>query len=322
MVLTPEQNAQYLKAMGEIEKSVEKQEYECLFPDCRTTAIRSHSQQREGQLRSIAEDGIVYAPFLNLYRVFKEAETRSRARYNRMGIGEASVFQGYCAQHDKQLFCTIESETLKHNDTEQAFCLYLRAVSYEYCRKRRGLYRQTEAIRKCKDIIRPKALHFGQLFKQGQELYLRRDGSYYLRQAFEMFNDGETSELVTQWYVVPKNLQISTCICVNPLLEEYGTDPSGLREDRIQPNLTFNIIPEQNQTHIVASWLPEHDSACSWVSDAFQSERYLELLVNRFAFCESEETCVNPSFWESLPEETRVRALTGLSDLPPKKRTG
>lgn len=299
--------------MGEIEKAVEVQEYTCLYPGCKETAISSHSQQKEGQLRCIAEDGIVYAPFLNLYRVMKDTHHSRQMQYHPIGVAKASVFKGFCSLHDHDLFSPIESEPLSTGATDQSFCLYLRGVSYEFCRKRRGLYRHTEGLKKCGDLFDPEVRSILAQIKDGVELYLRRDGSYYLSEAFRMHESGCKSELVTVWRTVPKNLQISTCICVNPLLEKYGEDASDLREDRVQKNLTFNIVPEQCQTHIIASWLSEHDSACAWVSNAFESPGELEGLINRFAFGESEETCVNPSFWKSIPDELKQNVLAAAS---------
>ncbi len=312
-----ERNRLFLKVLGEIEKDVERQQYKCLFPRCGETAVQCHSQQREGQLRAISENGVVCAPSWNIYRmlkyrILKKADTELRPHYNRIGISKASVFQGYCATHDKQLFHPIESETLKPSNSDHAFSLYLRAVSYEFCRKRRGHFRNTETLKKCKGVFDQEKLHYLELIKWGMELYLRRDGARYLSEAFRMYRDGNTSELITRWKAVPRNLLVSTCICANPMLEAYGSDTSDLRVDRVQPNLTFNIVPNENGTHIVASWLPEHDSSCAWVQEAFQSKDGLEMLVNRLAFGESEETCVNPPFWDSLPSELKDAALETL----------
>jgi hypothetical protein len=41
--------------------------------------------------------------------------------------------------HDAALFAPIETRELQRGDPEQAFLLGLRAVSYEYARKRQGV---------------------------------------------------------------------------------------------------------------------------------------------------------------------------------------
>src|SRR2546425_1263559 len=60
------------KALGKAEAAANRLVFNCLYPGCSNTAIRSHSQQREQQLRSISQAGEVYALRRNTYQGLKD----------------------------------------------------------------------------------------------------------------------------------------------------------------------------------------------------------------------------------------------------------
>ena len=125
-------------AVGKVQKRLGKLSVSCLYPGCNKLAINSHSQQKEGQLRAIAKNGLVYGFKRNM--VF-HAKQIAAARWNPLttiGIAEASTFLGYCAGHDHALFSPIETRPLIPGDPEQASLLFLRAMSFEYAAKREG----------------------------------------------------------------------------------------------------------------------------------------------------------------------------------------
>jgi hypothetical protein len=64
--------------LGIIQKEIEKYSFRCLCQNCYSSAISSHSQQKEGQLRAIAKDGLVYALNKNIFQKLKELVTIQR----------------------------------------------------------------------------------------------------------------------------------------------------------------------------------------------------------------------------------------------------
>jgi hypothetical protein len=109
------------------------------MPECDQTAIRSHSQQKEGQLRAIARAGKVYAIESSMARALGVGGMEAPLSLNLVGISKASVFAGFCAEHDRQLFEPIELRPISEGDSEQANCFFLRAIGYEIARKRDAL---------------------------------------------------------------------------------------------------------------------------------------------------------------------------------------
>lgn len=107
---------------------------ECLSPskDCDGPIISAHTLSVSGMLRPIARDGFVYTvkPF-DLYRGEKLEMT-----FALKGVSETSVFNGFCAKHDKQLFAPIEDCQFVCTK-EQCFLYAYRAVAKESYLKRK-----------------------------------------------------------------------------------------------------------------------------------------------------------------------------------------
>jgi hypothetical protein len=125
---------------GKIEKKFGKLKFRCLYPGCTQSAISSHSQQKEGQLRAIARNGLVYALDRNLFQHIKfMLKEKGNSSFTKKGIQEASAFPGYCSEHDQMIFAPIEKQELIPGNPSQAALLFLRATSFEYATKRKAV---------------------------------------------------------------------------------------------------------------------------------------------------------------------------------------
>lgn len=166
------------RVAGKIEKKLGKLNFPCLYPDCTKFAISSHSQQKEGQLRVIAKNGLVYALDRNLFHHIKYVlrEEGGNRLITEKGIREASAFPGYCSQHDQMIFAPIEKHELIPGSSLQAALLFLRAVSFECATKRKAaiqLKMLTDTLRK---DINPDWQEEGSAWLQGIELFLEEKG--------------------------------------------------------------------------------------------------------------------------------------------------
>jgi hypothetical protein len=108
------------KFVGEIHKIITSAKtaagQQCLFVDrngkrCRSEAINSHSLQRSGPLSEISENGhvIQVAPRLAARASFEDGY------FQRVGLRKASVFPGFCDEHDSKLFSDIEGQEFPLN---------------------------------------------------------------------------------------------------------------------------------------------------------------------------------------------------------------
>ena len=126
------------RAGGKAQKKMNAQKHSCLFPGCKNNAISSHSQQRGGQLKAISKNGEVYSMEKNLYKLMKRSPEDGRVCFKKTPISNASVFPGFCTEHDSKLFAPIEKQKLIIGNKHQAALFFLRAHSFEYLQKRQA----------------------------------------------------------------------------------------------------------------------------------------------------------------------------------------
>ena len=102
----------------------------CSAPgECGGRIIAAHTLSAEGMLRPISRDGRVYAIKTNLY------DPIGPATIDLLGIGTTSVFNGFCATHDKELFSPIEDQPFACSP-QQLFTHAFRAIAKESYLKR------------------------------------------------------------------------------------------------------------------------------------------------------------------------------------------
>lgn len=282
--------------MGKYYKKVKKMTFPCLFPGCEDSTIKSHSQQREGQLRAIAQQGTVYALERNFYRSLKPGHIMEQTLV-RTGIAEASTFQGFCGYHDKKLFSDLERRPLVRNDSAQAVLLYLRAISYEYTQKRRGAIWLEGVIDIASGIAKlelAEGIHILTLLMGGMKLFVDFDGPFYLNAAFDAL-EKNPDLIVTEWETVAKNLMASSCCCFSPLRDDH-IEYKNKHRGEPGPLVMFSLVPEENQTHVVVSWHRQDSKHTLWIKESMV--RNLERFINECAIAESEDTCLNPNLWE------------------------
>lgn len=290
------------RAFGKAQKKINKLRVKCFYPDCTLDAIDSHSQQKLGQLRVIAENGEVYGMQRNHYQTLKKLP--DSPFLVRTGIAEASTFKGYCAKHDKSVFEPIELRPLKPDDEEQAFVLFVRAFSYEFAQKRRMLEWYTLILNEVRSFVARDLLEYLELMRDGNAAFFRQDAPYYMNRIFSALENRDFSDLTTVWKTLSENIGLSVCCVFSPLLDKHENHMKNTWGTP-QPMVAFNLVPGESVTHVITSWFPNSDAFCDWINDEIGAREGLELYINRCAFAESEDTCVRPSLWESLSEKDR-----------------
>lgn len=97
---------------------------------CRKEAIQSHSLQKRGPLKSISENGHV----IKFGRTLAANALVSKDFCEKIGVKKASIFRGFCPEHDSSIFAEIERETVILNE-RTALVFLIRAQAMEYHRK-------------------------------------------------------------------------------------------------------------------------------------------------------------------------------------------
>ena len=104
---------------------------------CGGSTIGSHSIARQTLLKKIAENGEVYVWEQNAAKMHHRIASGCNAKIEltKWGIKKASVFPGFCQNHDGLLFNKIDCPIVSF-DKEVLLQMHYRAISYEYFHKK------------------------------------------------------------------------------------------------------------------------------------------------------------------------------------------
>ena len=295
---------------GQVQTKLAKATFRCMVPHCKQHAVLSHSQQKEGQLRQIAEDGLVYAQDRNSFRVLPQLTTGNElAALRKSGIREVSVFRGFCSQHDQHIFAPLERNELIPGSPEQAFLLTLRAFSYEFAQKEIG----TAQIKYFREVAVPEGLwdDWCEDQKTDMELYVRCDGPALMSEALTILERKALDQVHMIWRVIDETLPISCCAVFSPLLDRHY-EVMRPWSGQVQPAVALNIIPGKNVTHVVFSWFESTNKHALWLKKVSDTPAKFEKLINQIALCETEDTCFRPSFWEGLSRKMQLSVVRAM----------
>ena len=108
--------------------------------DCDGSIIKAHTVSRGANLARIAKDSHVLRYMVSIPGMRKNGRKLS---VGKIGIKEASVFQGFCRKHDQELFSCIENEPFTGRP-DQCIAVAYRTMSRElYGKDAMGYMRET-----------------------------------------------------------------------------------------------------------------------------------------------------------------------------------
>ncbi|MEZ9426621.1 hypothetical protein AB4186_25175 [Vibrio lentus] len=295
------------KEIGKIEKLKRRKKFQCLFPQCSDVSIGSHSQQRGGQLKIISENDEVFSMNFSMYDVLTKGNSAFSLVKTR--IKNASIYPGFCQTHDGQVFSPIEKQQLKKGDELQAATFFLRTVTYEVTRKRLVHFGTQKILENCAKILPETALDNFKLQNLGREKFIKHDLPFYLNNAYKAYNSPESGILKTKWVVIPKKINASSCTVFSPMRDfQERIYHQAIASPQILSS--FNLVPMQDETHVIVSWLTQHTDKNDWIESVMDTQ--LEQFINYVAICESEDICIGPELWESVDIFTRERVYEAM----------
>jgi len=291
-------------AHAEIERKLTKKKYPCMFPGCKESAISSHSQQKNGSLRAIAESGKIIRLDDSLLRSYNHIEDKLDLSMCLKGIGESSTFPGFCIEHER-IFEIFEQNPLKQGCRQQVAALHYRTVAYEYARKRRELERWTSLQEK---ILETRGLReWNSIFQtlQGIEGQMENTLKPSLKTLGDHFRSQKPLNLKHVWLRTLRNIGASCSACVNMHLDDYI---SYVRQHpkKPLPFFSLNVIPSAGATDVIFSWDAEFNDQSGWICQSTTNAEVLNQLLNRLLFCDTEDSCFNPTLWQKIPNKEYV----------------
>lgn len=286
----------------------------CQHPDASATtcssptSIKSHTIQRRGGLGAIAENGHV----CSTKKAFADLEKRGgQVDLEKIGVGQASTFPGFCSHHDTELFRPVELASSKL-DAYSAFLLSLRAITYELATKDSQL-RAHVASREFIDYGRSfeqQAMfqNFLSLHQVGIERGL--EDITLLKVLYdEAFQSQNFSKFNFYGVEFDKVLPFAAAGAFMPEFDFSGAQLQELKEGEAVSQIALNITQLGDNTCVVFGWFGGPDCAAARLVDSFkaipQKEKANSLLV--LAMEHLENFFCTPSWWAGLAPEASAK---------------
>lgn len=298
----------------------------CSHPDpsddpCSTTITRAHTVQRRGGLAAIAEDGHV----LTVKPTMKSMiETQGNPAPRKIGVGNASVFPGFCSKHDTTIFKPIEGKTVTI-DASTAFLFAYRAIAYERFAKEAQL--RSAPIQAEMDRGKPfrtqvqiqsylnsvlAGIKIGMddvnRWKAGYDERLMsgsRDGFRYFAIRFDSV------------------LPIVACCAFHPEIDFHGNQLQRLaRRGSEFEHITLTVTAFESETIAVFGWIGPNDGPAALLARSFSgltADRKADALI-KLLFLQSDNIFLRQSWWNGLTDQNQ-KLLEGLSKSGTAERT-
>jgi hypothetical protein len=268
---------------------------------CAGSIINSHTVQKEGGLRAIARSGKVYS-LIPVYG--RLAANDGKLEPNLVGISDASVFAGFCAKHDNDLFRPIEGSDCTIGPREALLFAY-RAACYEAFMKRAQLsiaplYARLDEGKPVdeQEYVQTIAHAFATNSVKGEQATRSRKAAYDQR-----IRTNDVSDFHYSWVRFDGLLPIACCGAFLP-----DNDLAGNRLQRIghgyddYDQVTISITSYNGRSVLVLGWTSATDGPAAKFAKSFMAlhdadkascavRLPLEYLENSF---------LEPDWWESL----------------------
>ncbi|MGI2108993.1 YecA family protein [Shewanella frigidimarina] len=274
--------------------------------DCSKKIIKAHSVSKSSSLKAIAVDGHVYSTF----KTNHDFSSSKRVRPKKVGINQASVFTGFCSNHDKQIFAPIEDYAF---DTSDVHCFL---VAYRsLCRELFVKESVANTFSFARELDKGKALSEQIMIQKMAKYYgsnndLTMGDLRYLKQKLDnMFlckEYGDLHHFVIELESPPKAMTSAvvgyTVGFDGELLQTISNDPKNI------PDYVFiNSFSSDGRGYTVLSWLEEHSVSNLKFLKQLQSTESISNSLSTFTFAMVENIYLSPLWWESLNESQQEK---------------
>ena len=278
---------------------------------CSGRIIGAHTVSR-CFLKNIAENGHVISPNTTPHSTIKN---NGESIFEKIGINKASVFNGFCQTHDKQLFAVFEDNEF-HATDEQCFMLAYRSI----CRELYNKMQVNNLSSTLRDFDKGESLITQKSFQD--TLNQITDGANYgLRDLIthknnydKVFQNKCYSELRSYVYEINRTPPIMASVGFFPCKDFDGIKIQDLRDKKVLDFISINIFGLKDKGYLVFSWLSNSDNTCQHFVDTFDKTRNkTESIVSLLSqYCEN--LYINPQWWDSQNESVRSSISARLND--------
>lgn len=273
---------------------------------CKGAIIESHTIPKSNSLKKIAKDSHVYT-YMHLDFMHLD-DHKGKLKPKLLGVGKASTFKGFCGEHDRELFTSVETEDFE-GTPEQCFALFYRAYAKEVYNKkvqhndRKSNYDLVEKMGQS-EFIKHQAYNYFDAYYHGIALAIKDIESLkpVMDDILEKENYTRSKALVLEF---EKPLPFMVSGSVYPEQDFNGHSLQKLGSLDPLTSLGCTSFSSNNKGYFVFSWLDTDNSLVEKFINSFlkikDSYKFNHLIKMTFNFFEN--IYMSPEWWDSLGKE-------------------
>jgi hypothetical protein len=286
----------------------------CLHPDAPSGCSRiglAHTVQRATALNKIASNGHVYVALFDLAHqasMMRVDRPPSSIPLQRMGVGKASAFSGFCSRHDDELFAAIEKKPMGP-DTSQAFLAHFRALCFEIYQKKVALECNEILARRSATVAKLKEAYV--LFEAGMKMGLA-DLFFQKQRLDSAFRSRQFDSVTALFYRLSA---IPSQMCCGAFAPEWDVTGRKLMDliaakprDSQSVGLTISADNLGGYALVTGDQSGTHSHAFLAALERVERHRVPNLLL-RLALQQIENVLFAPAWWEGVTDQVRKEVL-------------
>ncbi|ROS67521.1 hypothetical protein [Vibrio crassostreae] len=270
---------------------------------CSEKAIRSHSIQ-EASLRQIADKTSHLYSFESLsYKELIDLHNNGVYLPKKIGVSNATIFNGFCSKHDTELFLCIEKIEITPNK-KQLNALCFRAMSKSYL----GNKSLKEAIinilkNDYPEYHKPdKQLAYIRHQAKSQNKSLEQQSLEYITAKNKMF----IPELIKENFLFFRLQSIPDIMCSTILAPIFDFEGFSLLNEGV-PNdiqyLCITISSDVKGGYVILQWSKNDEITSSFISSFYNVDcDFNKLMAYIMLFT---DFVFSPNWWEALPDNQK-----------------
>lgn len=268
--------------------------------------IEAHTISKSKGLTQIASNGHVLSSLIGIDKLIKNDYIRY---FIPLGIKQASVFNGFCRKHDRELFSCFENKKFTGNK-EQCTALVYRSISREIYLLEKNIQKSYSEIPDNQYInMRYKTIILDAMLeshKKSLKIIEKIKGTIEKGILTKKYNDLEHIVIETD---IASKIALSSCILV-----DHDFNGESIERDSISYKssnfLAVNTISEGSDNFIILSYLKKSKLIKKFMS-SFNNQKAnnkTTFLINLF-FSYSENIYLSPDWWDTLSVEQQIKLL-------------
>ena len=301
---------------GIVNKCIKKTfDKKCMYPGCTDDSIGSHSVQK-ALLSLVSKDNNV-VEFSTVVQFKLNGSIKTNV--DLINIKKASVFQGFCNQHDTKIFLPIETSDIEINNTEQQFLFLFRSLYKEFHDLRESFNLTREMWLKLSPILlRNESENEFQILYFLSEYYKTTCSYKWLENLKSEIDDDYKNKNFCNTYKFD-------CLELNDFIPVFGTtffDVQAAREDLFyEKNIVYDLplyfsmtlLPNKNKDKLLLFYAYRKDQEkelkpfINRISNTNINE--LKLFISDTILRNSSNFYIGPDYWNRFSKETKDKII-------------